>query len=129
MSNFVINVEAPVIQNKSQIKKTRYFYSTDSLELYEKNCNKFGKEWYYYENEIIYKFNSWGYRTKEFHELDKDYMLTFGCSNTEGIGLNSNDTWTTNLSKTLNLDLFKKVTFDKSFASSGFKNNTLSAKI
>ena len=106
MSNFVINVEAPVIQNKSQIKKTRYFHSTDSLELYEKNCNKFGKEWYYYENEITYKFNSWGYRTKEFHELDRDYMLTFGCSNTEGIGLNLNDTWTTNLSKTLNLDLF-----------------------
>lgn len=55
---------------------------------------------------ITYKFNSLGYRTKELNELDENFMLTFGCSYTEGIGLRTDQIWTHHISQHLNLDLF-----------------------
>lgn len=106
MSVFRITKEAPIIKNFGLSNQKLYFHSTDYEELYQKNKNEKGSEWYYFDNEIEYKFNSWGYRTKEFDDVDKDYLLTFGCSYTEGIGLHYDDMWSTKLSKTLNLDLF-----------------------
>ena len=61
---------------------------------------------YYYNKKIEYKYNSWGYRTKEFKDLEDDYILIFGCSFTEGIGLYYDDMWATKLSKELKLDVF-----------------------
>lgn len=106
MSAFRITNEAPIIKNFGLSNQKLYFHSTDYEELYQKNKNEKGSEWYYFNNEIEYKFNSWGYRTKEFDDVDEDYLLTFGCSYTEGIGLHYDDMWSTKLSKTLNLDLF-----------------------
>lgn len=106
MSHFGITNETPIIKNFGLSNQKMNFHSTDYEELYQKNKNEKGPDWYYYDNEIEYKFNSWGYRTKEFDDLDKDYLLTFGCSYTEGIGLHYDDMWSTKLSKTLNLDIF-----------------------
>jgi|APGre2960657404_1045060.scaffolds.fasta_scaffold00682_2 hypothetical protein len=106
MSVFRITNETPIIKNFGLSNQKMYFNSTDYEDLYLKNKNEKGPDWYYYDNEIEYKFNSWGYRTKEFDDLDKDYLLTFGCSYTEGIGLHYDDMWSTKLSKTLNIDLF-----------------------
>jgi hypothetical protein len=106
MSLFRISNESPIIKNFGLSNQKIYFNSTDSEELYQKNKIEKGSNWYYYDNEIEYKFNSWGYRSKEFDDLDKDYLLTFGCSYTEGIGLHYEDMWSTKLSKVLNLDIF-----------------------
>jgi hypothetical protein len=106
MSTFRITNECPIIINYGLTNKKLYFHSTDYEELYLKNKKEKGPDWYYYDNEIEYKYNSWGYRTKEFDDLDKDYLLTFGCSYTEGIGLHYEDMWSTKLSKVLNLDIF-----------------------
>jgi len=106
MSLFRISNESPIIKNFGLSNQKRYFHSTDYEELYQKNKIEKGSDWYYYDNEIEYKFNSWGYRTKEFDDLEKDYLLTFGCSYTEGIGLHYEDMWSTKLSKVLNLDIF-----------------------
>jgi hypothetical protein len=106
MSVFRISNEAPIIINYGLTNKKLYFHSTDYEELYLKNKKEKGPDWYYYDNEIEYKYNSWGYRTKEFDDLDKDYLLTFGCSYTEGVGLHYDDMWSTKLSKTLDLDIF-----------------------
>jgi hypothetical protein len=92
--------------NYGLTNKKLYFHSTDYEELYLKNKKEKGPDWYYYDNEIEYKFNSWGYRAKEFDDLDDDYLLTFGCSYTEGVGLHYDDMWSTKLSKTLDLDIF-----------------------
>jgi len=82
------------------------FYSTDSEQLFRNNNKKLGKHWKYYKSTIKYKFNSLGYRTKEITDLNKDFLLTFGCSYTEGVGLYQNELWCENIAKNLNLDLY-----------------------
>jgi hypothetical protein len=106
MSHLIISKECPIIENVIQSNKTMDFNISDDEKMYLKNKKELGKEWYYYDKKIEYKYNSWGYRTKEFDDVNEDYILTFGCSFTEGIGLDYNDMWSTKLSKKLNLDVF-----------------------
>lgn len=106
MSNYIINTSAPVIQNRYQSNKILNFHSSDREFEFPINKEKMGEDWYYYDKEIEYKFNSWGYRSKEFTDLSDDYILVFGCSCTEGIGLHFDDMWSTKLGKKLNLDVF-----------------------
>ena len=58
-----------------------------------------------YDKPITYNFNSKGYRTKDIEDLNKDFILTFGCSHTEGIGLAKEDMWAELLAKECNMDL------------------------
>lgn len=81
------------VQNKNTRQLT---YSTD---------NKQYKAKYPYWR-IDYRFNSLGYRTKELNELDSNFLLTFGCSYTEGVGLHTDQIWTHHVSSHLNLDLY-----------------------
>jgi hypothetical protein len=106
MSHLIISENCPVIENILQSNKTMEFNSTDNQDLYIENKKKLGNEWYYYNKKIEYKYNSWGYRCKEFDDLNDDYILTFGCSFTEGIGLHRSDMWTTKLGKKTGLDVF-----------------------
>src|ERR1035437_5443933 len=60
------------------------WFGTDSYENYIKNGNKiFSKDC------ITYDINSFGYRTKEFDQINKDafQILVCGCSQTFGMGL------------------------------------------
>jgi len=86
--------------------KTINFYSTDNEIFFKNNNLKLGESWKYYNSTIEYKFNSLGYRTKDIHELTDDFLLTFGCSYTEGIGLHKNDLWCKKVAKYLNIDLY-----------------------
>jgi hypothetical protein len=106
MSHLIISNYCPIIENIAQCNKTMEFNVSDNEKMYLNNKKKLGKEWYYYDKKIEYKYNSWGYRTKEFDNLNDDYILTLGCSFTEGIGLDYDDMWSTKLSKKLNLDVF-----------------------
>ena len=106
MSVFRITNEAPIIKNFGLVNRKLYFHSTDSEELFHKNSKEKGPNWFYYDNRIEYKFNSWGYRSKNFEDLSENYLLTFGCSYTEGIGLHYENTWSAKLAKSLGLDLF-----------------------
>jgi hypothetical protein len=82
------------------------FYSTDSKTAFLKNYISFGKSWRYHKPSIEYKFNSLGYRTKEITDLNKDFLLTFGCSYSEGVGLHQSELWCEDISKHLNIDLY-----------------------
>jgi hypothetical protein len=95
-----------VLIDSLQVNQNLNFYSTDSDSLYRKNKKLLGPEWNYYDSNIEYKFNSLGYRTKEILELDKDFLLTFGCSYTEGVGLYQSQIWNSVTSSYLNLDLY-----------------------
>jgi len=106
MSEFKIHKNCPIIQNITKANKTLNFVSCDTEELYTKNKNELGPEWYYYDKEIKYKYNSWGYRTNEFDDLKDDYFVSFGCSFTEGIGLAEENMWVNKLSKELDIDSF-----------------------
>jgi hypothetical protein len=106
MSEFRIQKDCPLIKNITKANKAFDFISCDNKESYLKNKKELGPEWYYYDKELKYEYNSWGYRTKEFDDLEKDYFVSFGCSFTEGVGLIKEDMWVNKLSKELCLDVF-----------------------
>jgi len=64
------------------------FVGTDKRDLYEKNLKKQSKDWYYRTAKIKYNLNSFGYRTKEFDQIDwKNSIVMFGCSHVFGTGV------------------------------------------
>jgi hypothetical protein len=78
--------------------------SMDTKELYEKNL----KEKYellklnnWIDNSFTYKFNSHGFRCKEF--TDDPTIMFLGCSNTCGIGLPVESIWPELVAKQLNM--------------------------
>jgi hypothetical protein len=72
---------------------TAFWSSSDSEEKFKKNPVAG-----YTETSIVYKYNSHGYRTKEFDfNLTDSNILCFGCSHTEGIGVREEDTWPSKL--------------------------------
>ncbi len=81
------------------------WYQGDDITNYKQRNNP---KWNYYDSKgkLKYKFNSLGYRTKEFNNLHMDpYMLVFGCSYTEGVGLYDKEIWCSHLAEYLGLDL------------------------
>ena len=104
--SFIINNNSPIISQYSLYNKSLDFYATDSENNFLKSKKIKGENWYYNSREIKYDFNEWGYRTKNFGDLNDDYILIFGCSCTEGIGLEYNEMWANKLGKELNLDVF-----------------------
>ena len=65
--------------------------STDNLEHYNKNKKKIDS--YYTDHNVVYTYNNMGYRSVDFNELNTSFILCFGCSYTEGIGVTDADTW------------------------------------
>ena len=81
------------------------FAHTDSEKLFKANTKTYGKNWYYTNNPITYKFNKLGYRMKELEEVDYDnYFAFFGCSYITGIGLKLEDTCAYKISQQANVD-------------------------
>ena len=81
------------------------WYQGDDITNYKQRNNP---KWNYYDSKgkLKYKFNSLGYRTKEFNNLHMDpYILVFGCSYTEGVGLYDKEIWCSHLAEYLGLDL------------------------
>ncbi|MFZ9241518.1 MAG: hypothetical protein ACO22R_10285, partial [Chitinophagaceae bacterium] len=80
--------------------KSRFHGSYDEKRWQEfsVNAKKLGIDasvWPYYEiEEDFYSFNSLGYRTYEFSELQEgQFDLAIGCSYVEGLGLRQKETW------------------------------------
>ena len=89
--------------------KTSLWYRFDSEEKYNDHMSKPIKRQQLLENnwidkDIIYQFNSRGFRTPEF--TDKENFLVLGCSFTCGVGLPEEMMWANLLSKSLGLDVW-----------------------
>ena len=83
------------------------FSGSDTSTVYERNLKTKPEDWYYRTNKISYIRNSNGHRCKTIEDIDLDnYILTVGCSHTEGIGLHLEDTYPYLLSKKLNCDYY-----------------------
>ena len=82
------------------VNKTKYFYGSDSEDMWEKKVKENRKN-YYINNPIEYKFNNFGYRTYDDFKKDKKGIVTLGCSFTEGIGLHLENTWSYKIAKYL----------------------------
>lgn len=86
--------------------KTFDFDSTDSERNFKHRCKTI-KDWTWKHTPIEYKYNSFGHRCKELVDIDhENFLLTFGCSYTVGIGINETDTWAYKLSQTIGSDLY-----------------------
>lgn len=83
------------------------FIGSDTKELFEKNWNDKPDHWEYRKKVVSYKFNSLGHRSDELSYLDLDnYILTIGCSQTEGVGNALEDTYPYLVSKKLKCDYY-----------------------
>lgn len=89
-------------------KKTYANFSGEWLSDYEHDQylkNQASIDEYYHATSVNYCYNSLGYRSKEFDQLDGDFLLAMGCSHTEGIALPEKDIWCSVLADMMDLDL------------------------
>ena len=95
-----------------KIKKNIFLYNssdtnklwqaTDSKENFKKNKKKLGDSWHYANKQVNYNFNSDGYRTEEFNNIDwAKSVVMFGCSLVFGVGLAEDEIIPYQLSKIL----------------------------
>ena len=81
---------------------------SDMESKFVENLKKQPADWYYRNNKIQYNYNSDGYRTREFKDVDwKNSIVMFGCSVTNGVGLHENDTITNRLEQLLDIPIIK----------------------
>ena len=98
-----LSKQVPILERPVEDKSLK-FWSTDSAELFKLNSKN--PRWRWHNTQIDYNFNSWGYRTVEYSSLGKDFILTLGCSETEGIGLPEHMRWSNLLAQQLGCDLY-----------------------
>lgn len=78
------------------------FDSNNEKKIYNKARKRLGKNWYFYDKKIHYKYNSNGFRTKEFKEIDwKNSIVVFGDSFVRGEAMALEDLFTTKLENEL----------------------------
>ena len=95
----------PLVHSSMQPNLSTNYYGTDTIEDFEKNKKRMPASWAYHNKNISYKFNSHGLRMdKELTQVDDNYMVAFGCSQTLGVGVAVENTWPYLLSQKLNID-------------------------
>ena len=89
--------------NEKHRNKTLLWKGFDSEVRFHKNLLDDRIKWALSKN-INYQFNSYGFRSDEFCEIDN--LVSIGCSFTMGIGIPYESTWSYIISKKLNLANF-----------------------
>lgn len=76
----------------------------DDEETFKFNSKLAKDDWYYKNNTVNYTLNSFGYRTKNFNEIDwANSIVIFGCSYILGVGVDDSHTLSYFLEKEINL--------------------------
>lgn len=76
----------------------------DTEETFSLNSKLSDDNWYYKNNSVVYTLNSFGYRTKNFNEIDwENAIVIFGCSNVQGVGVTDEHTVSYFLEKEMNM--------------------------
>jgi len=69
------------------------WFDQDTEELFQTNLKEQSKDWYYRTKKVEYKFNTAGYRTKEFSDINwSKSIVIFGDSSVFGVGTAEEDT-------------------------------------
>lgn len=96
--NPFINIKQADIPQYSEVVHSnsvgKAFLNKNQRKLLKTNLN-------YFSEQIIYKSNSFGYRTHDC--LPKDYILALGCSHTYGTGLHESERYTNLLENEIQL--------------------------
>lgn len=94
-----------ILVDRAHRGKTMPFYSSDSKVGFVRNRRKVDPK--YTADNVEYKFNSLGYRTCEPEVLEEhNFILFFGCSHTEGVGLHEEDIWCSQLCNEIGIQKF-----------------------
>lgn len=91
MQNVNRNINSFIIQHI--YSKNNNFSGLDTEEEFEKNLQLMPSDWHYRTKKITYKYNSSGYRTYEWKDIDwKNAITVLGCSHIFGTGLAEDET-------------------------------------
>ena len=92
----------------NQIANTTLAFSGgDTEETFNKNLKTQPIDWYYRTHQISYSYNSLGHRCKNIEDIDlSNYILFAGCSHTEGIGLELENTYPYQVAELLGCDYY-----------------------
>jgi len=101
---FVFNKKYPLMVDLEYRNATLKWYSTDTEDIYPRHIKENGPNWRWENVDIEYKFNSMGYRSKEIDDVDDNFMIGFGCSYTEGVGIHEQDVWLPKVARRLGMD-------------------------
>jgi len=83
--------------------QTVNWFSTDKPEFYQENIKNNLVPEQYQDVTIEYTFNTQGYRTAELDTFrEKEFIIAFGCSYTQGVGLHQSEIWCEQLAKLMN---------------------------
>jgi hypothetical protein len=100
----ILNNDNPLIVDYQHVNYSSPWVYGDTLKTFKRRPSEFQSQYKHYN--IEYKFNSLGHRAKDISDLADDFLLTFGCSYTEGVGLKSEHIWNHAVTNSLNLDLY-----------------------
>lgn len=96
--------EHPLFVRRELINSSFEFFSEEDKLRYNKNKKRLGSSWEYANKKVEFNYNKSGYRCPvNYDELRDGFLLTMGCSYTEGVGLAEQDTYTYRLAKKLNV--------------------------
>jgi len=83
------------------------FIGTDTEESFTAHLTTQPNDWYYRNCSITYEFNNLGHRCKNLDDIDQsNYILFTGCSNTVGIGLELEKTYSYIVADKLGCDYY-----------------------
>lgn len=100
----ILNDIDPLFVRKELAGTTFNFFSEEDELSYYKDKERLGRNWEYSDKEVEFSYNKSGYRCPlNYDELKSGFLLTMGCSYTEGIGLAEKDTYTYRLADKLGL--------------------------
>lgn len=94
----------PMHFNQQYASTTQFWSGTDSKRGFKINCAnertyKKLKQLGWIDTELLYKFNSEGFRDNDFDQQPAG--LALGCSHTQGVGIQDDNTWPRQLEKML----------------------------
>lgn len=81
-------------------------YGQDTKQVFVANLKSQSADWVYRTKRVFYQRNSFGHRSKEITELEKDFILFLGCSITVGSAVQLEETFPYLVSKQLNIDYY-----------------------
>ena len=97
------NLPAVKISNNTH-RETVLWYPSDTESRWLEGKKKFGKDWVYYDSDITYTVNELHYRGPLLSSINNDnFFISYGCSNTFGIGIHLEDTYSDIVSKYLKM--------------------------
>jgi hypothetical protein len=79
-------------------------YGQDTKQVFVSNLQSQSQDWIYRTKTVLYNRNSYGHRSKEITELDKDFILFLGCSITVGSAVALEETFPYLVSQKLGID-------------------------